>query len=119
IQMANSIQYPEVATAIKKILKGRKLSLAELAQKTGIPLSTLKKNLSGSDCSFSRIVEICGALDVGIEDLLTTMQGQAAQDVEFSKQQAEAFLADRELFHVFWLLVYERRRDEDIVETLR
>lgn len=114
-----SALYPHLITTLKALLKKKGLSYENLAERSGIPLSTLKKNLTAEDCSLNRLDEICRAADLSLEDLINANQKESQQAIHFSEEQEEHFKKNLPAFHVYWNLVYERRTLEDTGKRCR
>ncbi len=58
------MEHSQYLNAIKKALKARGLSYADLARKLKMTESGIKKMLNAKDISFRRILQICDALDI-------------------------------------------------------
>ena len=103
-----SANYPGLMRLLKAQLKAHNLTYAMLAQTLDVSESTLKKWFVAKDGSFNRIVSICEALGIPVHQVLREFEDQGVLMLTFTREQQAAFLADREAFNVYWLLVYER-----------
>lgn len=58
----------EVGTAVRKLRLSKALTLADLSERSGIPLSTLSKvELGQTSLNHDKLVRLCTALDVDLE----------------------------------------------------
>ena len=106
--------YFEITAAIKRLLKEKGLGYRTLSVRTGIPLSTLKKNLTARDCSLDRVNRICEALDVSLEEVLSTLAEQKQSMFSFSDEQAAYLKENPQAFSLYWYLVFERKEVDEI-----
>lgn len=71
----NDLELTEISQRLKKALKNSHLSQNELAEKTGIPIGTLRSYLSGNRCpSYDNAVKIAESLGVGVGAFLSSEQ---------------------------------------------
>lgn len=60
----------EIALKIKAIIKEKRLSQKQLAEKCGTKQGSISKKLSQKDVNYSTIVNICDALEINLKELL-------------------------------------------------
>jgi transcriptional regulator with XRE-family HTH domain len=73
--MTNDLELREISEKIKKALKNSHISHNELAEKTKIPIGTLRSYLSGNRCpSYNNAVKIAECLGVGVGAFLSSEQ---------------------------------------------
>lgn len=107
-------EFTALTKRLKEILHERKILYKELAHKMNMSESGVKKILSGSDCSFQKLMQISKILNVKFSDLLQEIEHEEMKAIEFHPHQQQAFLKDKSLFHFFVKLVIERMSVEEI-----
>lgn len=71
----SDLELTEISQKLKKALKNSHLSQNELAEKTNIPIGTLRSYLSGNRCpSYDNAVKIAESLGVGVGAFLSSEQ---------------------------------------------
>ncbi len=100
--------------AIKKALKSRGVSYAELAQDLRMTESGVKKMLTAKDISFRRILQICEVLDILPGQLFSSSEKSRIKEVELSNAQQEALIKNRSLLAVYWRFVVEKYSLDEI-----
>ena len=66
----SEFDFAAVMRAIKTILKVKKMTYRDLAEILEMSESGVKKILSAKDGSFGRVLQMCRALDVSLDDLI-------------------------------------------------
>lgn len=94
---------------IKRLIKASGYNYAQIAKRMNLSESGLKKILSKSDISASRLAQFCEVLNISLSDLVQVTDSQSFVDVTFTKDQEVAFTSDFRVFLFYWFLVYERR----------
>ena len=115
--MAQS-SYKTTMNFLKLKLKKLGISYARLALTLDVPESTLKKWFSAEDGSFNRISKICETLGLPVYLVLKEAEEQNLKTFTFSKDQQAAFLKDHISFKAYWLMVYERKLQEETMKLL-
>lgn len=109
-------EYRLAISRLKLALKERTLTYRELAAAIGLSESGIKKIFAAKDGSFQRLVEICRYIGISITELL---EDTRTLNVGFTEQQQKEFLKQPILFHYYWLLVYERRHQNELQKDLQ
>lgn len=113
------VTYPLLATILKKLLKSRGVTYADLATTLKLSESGVKKILNADDGSLNRIEEIAHALGLGLSDVVNAVEADAPiESVHFTLKQEEFFVENLDYFHFFWKLVYEERSATEIKAEL-
>ncbi len=99
--------------AFKAILKARKISYGELAERTGASESTIKRIFSIEECSLSRLLELLAAVELGLSDLVAFAADRNVDVSQFSAA-AEAFLADELDYFFVYRKLFHHRDVEDV-----
>lgn len=90
----------ELFNAFKSILKQRRISYKDLAEKTEMAESTIKRIFSLEECSLSKLLDIAKAADLSLQDLVTISEKKSVEASSFSLE-AETFLA-KNLDHFYF-----------------
>lgn len=107
--------HDELLSVIKGILRTRDLTYRELAESAGIPLSTLKKTLAGSgDLTVRKLLDICGALDVTLEDVAASAARARKTPKTFAPSaEDQAFFVANLSHYVLYLAILRGVRTVD------
>lgn len=105
--------------ALKKALKARNLTYAELARALKMTESGVKKMLNGKDISFQRIIRICKVLDILPGQIFSMSEKSSLPILQLSDKQQDALIQNRKLLATYWLLTIEKKSLDEIVLQLR
>lgn len=67
--MTNSTSAPEVLDSLKRALKARRITYAQVASHLGISEQSVKRIFREGDCSLARIAQICSFAGISLPDL--------------------------------------------------
>ncbi len=92
--------------ALRAVLKERKVTYKDLAERTGTSESSIKRIFSIEECSLTRLTNLLGAVDIALMDLMEYASHRRV-DVTAFTLETEAFFAEsldyffiyRKLFH--------------------
>ncbi|MEO0335987.1 MAG: helix-turn-helix domain-containing protein, partial [Pseudomonadota bacterium] len=104
---------------IKQLMRQRKLRYRDLAEKLGLSESAVKRFFSAGDGSFSRVLEICGILDVELSDLLQESKKVEYTQVHFTIEQQKYLTKRREHIAVYWYLLINELSVEEIKQKFQ
>lgn len=112
----------QITTALKKHLKQKGLTYAQLAAHLQISEASVKRLFSESTFTVRRLEAICQLLELDFLELARLARGQQELKAELSDLQEQALAGQPRLLGVFYLLlnqwqVPEIARQFDIVET--
>jgi hypothetical protein len=110
--------YKTTMKFLKMKLKRSGVSYSRLSTTLDVPESTLKKWFSADDGSFNRISKICETLGLPVYLVLKEAEEQNIKTFSFSKDQQVAFLKDYTAFKAYWLMVYERKSQDEAMILL-
>ena len=96
--------------SIRTILRQRAMTYRQLAVKLNLSEPTVKRDLSRGNFSLSRLDAICSVLDISLPELLHA-PNQILQ-TNLSETQERAFVRDRRLLLVRYLLINECKWSE-------
>lgn len=106
----------EIVETLKKILKARGMTYADLARGLRVSTPTVKRSFSQRSFTLERLEEILRLLEVDFQELARMSHGRHTGPVELSLEQENALAKDARLFSVFWLITNEWRFDEIVAE---
>ena len=101
--------------ALKKSLKSRGVTYAELADSLKMSESGIKKMLNAKDISFQRIIKICNVLDILPGQLFTISENASIPTLELTAKQEGMLIKDRLLLSVYWLFTIEKKSLDEIM----
>ena len=87
----SEFDFAAVMRAIKTILKVKKMTYRDLAEILEMSESGVKKILSAKDGSFGRVLQMCRALDVSLDDLIAEAADVGPHVVRFTPEQMAFF----------------------------
>jgi transcriptional regulator with XRE-family HTH domain len=105
-----------IVETLKKVLKARGMTYAELALALHVSTPTVKRLFSQRTFTLERLEEILKVLELDFHELARMSHGRRSGPVELSVEQESALAKDARLFSVFWLLCNEWRFDEIVSE---
>ena len=105
-----------IVETLKKVLKARGMTYADLALALRVSTPTIKRLFSQRTFTLERLEEILKVLELDFHELARMSHGRRSGPVELSVEQESALAKDARLFSVFWLLCNEWRFDEIVSE---
>ena len=105
-----------IVETLKKILKARGMTYADLARALRLSTPTVKRLFSQRTFTLERLEEILKVIELDFYELARMSHGRRSGPVELSVEQETALAKDARLFSVFWLLCNEWRFDEIVAE---
>ena len=106
----------EIVETLKKILKARGMTYAELARALRVSTPTVKRSFSQRSFTLERLEEILRVLEVDFYELARLSHGRREGPAELSLEQEAALARDARLFSVFWLLCNDWRFEQIVAE---
>jgi transcriptional regulator with XRE-family HTH domain len=103
--MANTEQLVET---LKKVLKSRGITYADLASGLGLSQASIKRLFSERTFTLQRLDDICRFLEMDFFELARLARGEADAQREMTLAQEELLASDRKLLAVFYLLLNNR-----------
>jgi DNA-binding Xre family transcriptional regulator len=94
----------KIFETLKTVLRARKITYAELARRLGTSEPTIKRVFAARDDKLSRIVEICDALDLSLEDVVAQAKRTKVTPIRLGDRIETQLADDPSLFHFFLLL---------------
>jgi transcriptional regulator with XRE-family HTH domain len=105
-----------IVETLKKVLKARGMTYADLALALRVSTPTVKRQFSQRTFTLERLEEILKVLELDFYELARMSHGRRSGPAELSVEQESALAKDARLFSVFWLLCNEWRFDEIVAE---
>ena len=106
----------EIVETLKRVLKARSMTYADLAVALRVSTPTVKRLFSQRTFTLERLEEILRVLEMDFYELARMSHGRRSGPVELSLEQETALAKDARLFSVFWLITNEWRFDEIVAE---
>ena len=112
--MRNVPSPEQLKSALKSLLKERKLQYTDLADRLGCSVPTIKRILGPEELTLTRLLEICDILEIKLSELEAVVAAGALEDQsEFSEAQ-DAFLAKNTNYLAYLAALYSRVTPEEI-----
>jgi DNA-binding Xre family transcriptional regulator len=94
-----------IVSSLKRIMKSRAMTYAQLARDIGLSEPSVKRILSRQTLTLNRLAQICRALDVSIHEVARLAAEVSADSTDtLSLEQETALAADWNLLACFYLL---------------
>ncbi|HWT16424.1 MAG TPA: helix-turn-helix transcriptional regulator [Patescibacteria group bacterium] len=104
----------ELIDALKRLLKGRGMTYAQLATKIDLSEASVKRMFSQQTMTLARLDEICEALGIGLTELVEHARPEHEPLSALSEEQEEELVSDPRLFLTLYLAL-NRWREEDVL----
>lgn len=98
--------------ALKKSVRTRGLTYAELARRIGLSEASVKRMFSRGSFTLARIEQILRALELELYDVARISRGESRGPAELALEQEAVLARDERLLSVFWLLLNDWRFEE-------
>ena len=106
----------EIVETLKKVLKARGMTYAELASALHVSTPTVKRLFSERSFTLDRLEQILQVLEIDLYEVAKMSRGANGAGGELSAEQEAALAKDARLFSIFWLISNEWRFDEIAAE---
>jgi transcriptional regulator with XRE-family HTH domain len=107
-----------IVAALKRALRERGITYAQVAGKLGLSVATVKRLFSSGEFSLQRVDLICELLGLGWREILERAHEHAAPTNQLTLTQEQEIVSDPSLLFVTWL-VLNRTPFEEIVASYR
>ena len=97
-----------IFAVLKRVLRARGVTYAELAPRLGLSESGLKKIFALEDCALSRLESIADAAGIPLAELFEVAASAPFEQVTLTLEQQQGLLGKPLLLTVFWKLSVER-----------
>ncbi len=94
-----------IVEALKKVVRMRGLTYAELAKRVRISEASVKRLFSQRTFTLARLAQFCDALEIDFGELARLARGREGDASEMTIAQETALAADARLLSVFYLVV--------------
>jgi transcriptional regulator with XRE-family HTH domain len=108
----------ELLAALKRLIKGRGLTYAQLALRLDVSEGTVKRIFSAKALSLKRLEQICDALHLSLDDLADEARQRVPPLSELADEQEQALLADPKLLLALYLAL-NRWTDAEVTAKYR
>lgn len=96
-----------IVETLKKILKARSMTYADLARALRVSTPTVKRLFSQRSFTLERLEEILRLLEIDFYELARMSHSRRSGPAQLSQEQEAALAKDARLFSIFWLLCNE------------
>ena len=94
-----------IVQELKRVLKERELTYAEVARGLGLSVASVKRLFSTGTFSLTRIEEICQLAKLELSELAERARNRATSTTKLSLAQEKEVVADPRLFLITWLVL--------------
>lgn len=95
----------ELFELLKSVLKARRITYAALADRLGVSEPTIKRIFAERDCKLSRMTEICTALDLTLDDVVSEANRVDVRPTQLTDRQEAQLAENRPAFNLLLLLL--------------
>jgi len=106
----------EIVETLKKVLRARGMTYAELARALHLSTPTVKRLFSEHSFTLDRLEQVLKVLEIDFYEVARMSRGANGAVGELSVEQEAALAKDARLFSIFWLITNEWRFDEIAAE---
>ncbi|HTQ77374.1 MAG TPA: helix-turn-helix transcriptional regulator [Burkholderiales bacterium] len=107
----------EIVETLKRVLKARGMTYAELARALRVSTPTVKRMFSEKSFTLERLEAILGVLETDLYEVAKlAREANGGGKGELSVEQETALAKDTRLFSIFWLVTNEWTFDEILAE---
>src|ERR1700761_7188223 len=104
-----------IVNELKRALRENGLTYADVAEKLGLSLASVKRLFSTGDFSLERVDQICELLGLGLREILERSDERAEPSNQLTDAQETEIVSDLKLLLVTWLVLI-RTPFEEIIE---
>ena len=108
----------ELVDALKRLIKARGLTYADVAGRIDISEASVKRWFSQADMTLEKLEAICVAIGCDLQELLEFSRSEKPPVSELSEEQEEALVADPRLFLALYLAI-NRFSEEDVLSRYK
>ncbi len=98
-------QLSPIVQELKRVLKERELTYAEVARGIGLSVASVKRLFSTGAFSLARIEEICKLAKLELSELAERARNRSTSTTKLSLAQEREVVADPRLFLITWLVL--------------
>jgi transcriptional regulator with XRE-family HTH domain len=105
-----------IVDALKRYLKNRGLTYADVAPVLDLSEASVKRLFSEASFTLERLDRVCELIGIEISDLARTVEDRARSIKELAEEQEEELVKNPKLFLVFYLLLNDYHIDEIVAD---
>src|SRR5258706_5930340 len=106
----------EIVATLKKVLKARGMTYAELARELKLSTPTVKRLFSEHSFTLERLEQVLQVLEIDLYEVAKLSRAANGASGELAAEQEAALAKDARLFSIFWLITNEWRFEEIVAE---
>jgi len=104
-------------TLIKEQVKASKVGYQELAQRLGVSVLTIKRQLNADEIAMSKLLALCDAAEIDFAHVWQQVEQRKVEHTVFTQEQDKAFYFNPHLFHYFLELFSAKQTPEQIQQN--
>ncbi|MFC3121179.1 hypothetical protein [Agaribacter flavus] len=112
--MEASLQVKNCLVEIKKQLKEKRMTYQQIADKLGVSILTVKRQLNADDLGFKKLLCLCDAAGLSLTEILSEIEDKKVRHTSFTEEQDLAFCENESLYHYFTELFFNKKSPEII-----
>lgn len=112
--MKSTLKLKNCLDVIKKRLKQKRITYQQIADKLGVSLLTIKRQLNADDIAFVKLLSLCDAAGLSLTEILSDIEDTKAKHSSFTEEQDLAFCENECLFHYFAELFFNKKSPQNI-----
>lgn len=105
-------EYRQIAAALQRVIKGRKITYEELGKRLGISSRTVKRIIKGDDYSISKLAEVCDCIGIRFFDLMQLAHEEKEESFQLTKEQEEFFASSPQHYKFLTELIRKKKLQE-------
>lgn len=112
--MKTALKLEKCLLAIKKELKHKRITYQQIADKLGVSLLTIKRQLNADDITFNKLLLLCDAANLSLTEILGDIENKKVKHTSFTAEQDLAFCENNSLFYYFTELFFNKKSAKSI-----
>lgn len=99
---------------LKRKLKDQNITYQQLANRLGVSLLTVKRQLNSEEIAFSKLLAICDSVGIEFHEIWRQVEAQKPEHTMFTKEQDNAFCRFPNLYQYFVELFVNKKNPQQI-----
>lgn len=112
--MKSALILKNCLSEIKIQLKAKRITYQQIADKMGVSLLTVKRQLNADDITFIKLLSLCDAVGLSLTEILSELQDKKVAHTSFTEKQDLAFCENESLYYYFSELFFNKKSPQKI-----